>query len=340
MKSTEAEKLKRLFVCWVPNQTRSASLSLYLGAECYYPRTYFRPPGRVLRYILSPLRYLVQGIETFFALLGKRPDLILVANPPIFASLVVWFYCLFTKARFVTDTHTGAFDRPRWRCFLWLYRFLGKRALTNILHNDPLTKRVACWGLPAVCIGNFPFHLKTDRHYHFMEGFNIVVVCSFDEDEPIYKVIEAARCLPDVNFYITGSLKAAPKQIKENRPTNTILTDFLPVDEYVALLKGADVVVCLTTKDLTLQSGAQEALELERPIITSDWPVLCEAFYRGTIHIDNTSAGLISAIKEMRDRHGVYLNEIKRLRTEQHEQWQKRIADFDQLISSSGDNSK
>jgi hypothetical protein len=113
----------------------------------------------------------VQGVETFLVLLKKRPDVIFVQNPPIFAALVVWFYCLFTSANFVTDTHTGAFDRWRWKRFLWLYRFLGRRATMNILHNEPLSRKVVEWDLPAISIGDFPFHLTSDRVYPFCKGF-------------------------------------------------------------------------------------------------------------------------------------------------------------------------
>jgi len=334
MEGSESTKQKKLFLCWVPNQSRSESLSLYLGAECYYTKTYFRARGRFLRYILSPPRYVVQGVESLIALMRIRPNLIFVPNPPIFASVVAFVYCLFTNARFVTDTHTAAFDRTRWRCFLWLYRYLGRRALTNILHNTPLEDKVASWGLPTFCIGDFPFYLNSNRNYHFKKGFNIVVVCIFDQDEPISEVIEATSSLPEVNFYVTGSLKDAPRQVLENKPSNVLFTDFLPFEEYIALLKGSDVVVSLTTKDFTLQNGALEALELERPVITSNWPVLRKVFNKGTIHIDNTAAGLVSAINDMRNRHNFYINDIKLLKNDVNRKWQKQFKEFSILINS------
>jgi len=334
MNGTDSQTQRLLFICWDPKHTRTDSLAHYLGAKCYYTRNYFIPRCRVLRYTLSPLRYLAQSFETLFALRRKRPDIILVPNPVIFASLIAWFYCLFNNARFVTDTHTAAFSRARWRCFLWLYRFLGRRALTNILHNKPLEERVRCWGLPTICIGEFPFHLKTSCSYDFKKGFNVVVVCIFAEDEPISEVVEAARCLADVNFYITGSIKHAPRKCLENKPTNIKFTDFLPLEEYIALLKGCDVVVSLTTQDFTLQNGALEALELERPIITSDWPVLWEVFNKGTIHINNTPASLVSAITEMRTQHDQYLTDIKCLKVDVNRKWQKQLSELSQLINS------
>jgi glycosyltransferase involved in cell wall biosynthesis len=94
----------------------------------------------------------------------------------------------------------------------------------------------------------------------------------------------------------------------------------------VALLKGSDIVVVLTTNNDTMQNGALEALELERPIITSDWPVLREAFYKGTIYIDNTAAGLVRAIEQIRNNYSYYLNEIKILREELHAGWAERLA--------------
>lgn len=334
MKHRETEEQKRLFICWAFGDTRSESLSHCLGAECYYTRTYFRVAFPLIRYLFALPKYLVQGVETFLVLLRKRPDVIFVQNPPIFAALVVWFYCLFTSANFVTDTHTGAFDRWHWKQFLWLYHFVGKRAVTNILHNEPLSRRVTEWDLPAISIGDFPFHLTSDRVYPFRKGFNVVVVCSFATDEPIFEIIKAAACLPNVNFYLSGNLKGVPKQIFEKKTPNVILTDYIPLNDYVALLKGSDIVVVLTTNNDTMQNGALEALELERPIITSDWPVLREAFYKGTIYIDNTAASLVRAIEQMRNNYSYYLTEVKILREELHAGWGEKFANLLSIIEN------
>lgn len=322
-------KKKQVFISWTVDSTRSDSLAYHLGANCYHIH-YFKLSR--LRMLYAPLKYVLASFKTVSILNKERPEVILVQNPPPFAILVVWLYCLFSNAVFITDSHTGAFDRWRWKQFLWLYRFLAKRALVNIIHNKPLEQLVAEWGVPTITIGDIPFHLKTDIEYPFGEGFNVVVICSYDDDEPIEEVLKAAKRLPLINFYITGNLKVAPKDLSLKISSNVILTDFIPHKEYVALVKGCDVVVCLTKQNFTMQNGAYEAIELERPVVTSNWPVLRETLSKGTIHIDNTADSLVRALEQIRDNYSYYLNEIKILRSERRVVWEKSFSMLLKLI--------
>ncbi len=326
---TGAEQ-KRVFISWAPFDTRSDSLAFHLGANCYH--IHFFKLNRY-RYLYAPLKYILAACKTLSVLQKEHPDVIFVMNPPIFAVFVIWLYCLLHKSKYIVDTHSATFTARRWAFFLWLYCFLSKRALTNILHNEPLRRKVSSWGAPTITLEDGPPQLKTDRTYQFRQGFNAVFVSTYGSDEPIYEVIDAARYLPTVNFYITGPLSSAPKQLSSNIPDNVVLTDFLPLVDYAALLKGCDVVICLTMKDNTMQCGAHEAIELGRPIITSDWLVLREFFSRGTIHIDNTSSSLIEAIEKMRMNYSYYLKEINILCEERRASWQERFSKLLELLN-------
>jgi glycosyltransferase involved in cell wall biosynthesis len=316
---------KTLFVCWTPNSTRSATLCHYLEAQLYCSRLYFRPSTRVLRYGLSPIRYVLQGIETLLVLASRRPERILVENPPVFAAFSVWVYCLFAGACFITDNHSAAFDRTRWRVFLSLFRFLGRRALTNIVHNSLLEETVRQWGLETLCIGDLPLLLPSGGEYPVRSGFTVVAACSFDEDEPVDIFAAAAKRLPDVTFYITGDLKRAPRSLARAGLPNLVLTGFLPAERYAALLKRCGVVVALTTHDATLQNAALEAVQLERPIITSRSQVLQDVFCHGTVHINNTPEELTNAVQEIRLRPAAYLQGILALKREMRMKWARGL---------------
>jgi len=82
-----------------------------------------------------------------------------------------------------------------------------------------------------------------------------------------------------------------------------------------------------------MQCGAHEALEFERPIITSDWPVLRQFFSKGTIHIDNSAASLVKAIEEMRLNYFSYLEQVKGLREERRADWQKRFSNLLKVLA-------
>lgn len=325
---------KIIYISWSKHSQVSDTMAYYLGAKSYCI-SYFK---RQLT-IFAPLKYILATFKTIFLLQKNKPDIVFVQNPPVFAVLAVWIYCLLYKSQYVVDSHSGVFTLKRWAIFLWLYRYLSKRALVNLLHNEPLKKVVSNWGAQAITLEPGPMKMKTDGQYPLLKGFNVVVVSTYSEDEPISEVINAAKHLPNINFYITGSLKKAPKNIINNIQQNIVLTDFISPNEYGALLKGCDVVVCLTKNDNTMQSGALEALELGRPIITSDWNILQNYFYKGTIHIDNTAVSLEMAIEKIRKNHSYYLKEVNNLREECHASWARRFSKLLEILNET-QNSK
>ncbi len=313
-------KQKRVFIMWAEQDSRSYSLAYHLKANNHFIHSL-----NINSKIFAPLKYIINTFITLNMLNKENPDVIFVVNPPVFAVLIVWLYCVSHDCTYVVDTHSAAFTARRWFLFLWLYRFLSKRALINILHNKPLEQKVANWRAPTTIIGEVIYQLKTGKIYPFRKGFSVVFVSLYSGDEPLEEVIEAARKMPSVNFYITGSLRRAPKTILIEAPENVIFTDFLPDETYGSLLRGCDIVICLTKNDNTMQNGAYEALTLGRPIITSNWPVLRNTFYKGAICIDNTSDGIINAINRIKRDYSLYVKEIKELQVTLKSSWQKKF---------------
>ena len=321
------KKQKRVYIAWFPFSAPSDSMAYHVGAKAYHIH-YFKKR----RMLLAPFKYILASFKTLGVLYKERPDIIFVMNPPVFTVLIGWFYCRVNKSRYVVDTHSGIFTSTRWRFFLPLYRYLAKRALMNMLHNKPQADEVEGWGAPSMVLEPGPIQTTTDRNYPFRFGFNVVIISTYDEDEPIFEVIEAAKQLTEINFYITGNLQRAPQNLSKHTPDNVLLTDFLTRKDFLALLKGCDIAVCLTTADNTHQWGALEALEFARPIITSDWPVLRDYFSNGTIHIDNTGKSLAAAIEQMRDDYSFYLKGIENLRKEQRTHWDARFLKLIEIL--------
>lgn len=318
---------KRLFISWFSKASRSDSFAHHLGARSYHVGRFERRAK-----IWAPIKYLWAAVKTYRELRRERPDVIFVQNPPVFAVLVVWVYCIVNPARYIVDTHSAAFTTRRWSFFLPLYRFLAKRALLNVAHNEPITNRITVWGAPGMTL-EAPPHLVSEKSYPIRPGFNLVSVCSFTQDEPVDAILEAARGLPEVNFYITAKPRRGLRETILRAPSNVIFTGFLPQEDFVALLKGADVVMSLTNVDHTMQSAAYEALELERPIITSDWPVLKEYWHKGTVHINNTAGAIIGAVNEIQDNYARYSQDIQDLRRERYEDWQRNFAELITVLS-------
>lgn len=327
------DRQRRLFISWDMNQTRSENLAFYLGAT-YYCVCPFEKKIGTFRYCFLLLKYFIASLKTLRVLKKERPDIIFVQNPPIFAALIVWTYCRTSKAQYVIDTHSGAITWKRWAFFEWLHKLLSKGALINLLHNEPLAHKVASWGAPSMTLSDAPTRLVTDRTYPLRDGFNAAVICSYSRDEPIEVVLEAARQMPLINFYITGHIRRASNSIINGVSENVLLTDYLPKNEYVALLTGCSVVICLTLDNDTMQCGAHEAMDLGRPIITSNWPVLQKYFSKGTIHIDNKAKSLEYAINEIRKDYKYYCEQIQILRKERQSTWEKQLSKLMKILVS------
>ncbi len=310
---------KRIFINWTNQDSRALSLSHHLEAGNFYVHG-ISAKSR----FLAPFKYVINTMITMKLLIREDPDVIFVLNPPVFAVLVVWIYCSLRNRAYIVDTHSGAFTYRPWAAFLWLYRFLARRSLLNILHNSEMENRVSAWGASTASIGDIPFLVTTKEAYPLKEGFSVVCVNRFSKDEPLEAVLAAARMTPSVNFYVTGPLARAPKSAIKESPDNVIFTDFLPWEKYKALLAAGDLVICLTTNDNTMQNGAYEALQLGRPVITSDWPVLRRLYYKGAICIDNSPGSLAKAITEIRDRYPEFSQEILELKDEFNANWEKK----------------
>jgi glycosyltransferase involved in cell wall biosynthesis len=309
--SNSGAALKISFITWYPSCRRSDALANALGGVSHliHYLTFKRP-------LHAPLKYVLQVHDTFRRLRRDRPEMILVASPPVIAVLAVWAYCTLFRARYVIDAHTGVFDDPRWTWLLPLSRFLARRAAATIVTNAFLGQKVMDWGCKAIVIGDVPVDFPRVESARLGVGFHVTVINTFSQDEPLDEILKAAVHLPEVRFHVTGNPKHARNRSAEALPGNVRLTGWLSEDEYAALLLGADAIMCLTTHDYTMQRGAYEAMALEKPLITSNWELLRETFYRGTIHVGNTAGEIADAVSRTMKEREELVTGMRRLRNE------------------------
>ena len=103
--------------------------------------------------------------------------------------------------------------------------------------------------------------------------------------------------------------------------SNVHFTNFLPNDKYYSLLHSVQAVMCLTTRDSTMQRGACESLAIGKPIITSNWPILQEYFYLGAVHVSNTPEGIRQGVLTLKEQYELYLCQIQELQISQRREW-------------------
>jgi hypothetical protein len=246
---------------------------------------------------------------------------VFVQSPPSFATWTAALYAAMARAALVIDAHSDAFERGIWTRPRWLNALVMRRAAATIVTGPHWADRVASTGGRAIVIPAVPTPLVVGDPPP-MSGFNVAVVTTWASDEPLQAVFDAARLCPDATFQVTGHPRGADGELARKQ-ANVHLTGFLDEATYNALLAHADVVMCLTTRDHTMQNGAAEALYLGTPIITSDWAVLRDYFSRGTIHVDNSPSDIAAAVRRMMEEGPAYRSEVRALRDEMGERWRR-----------------
>lgn len=266
-------------------------------------------------------KYVGQWRKTARILRQERPETVLVMTPPVVAALPAFWYAWRHGKRVVLDAHSAAFLHPRWRHLQWLQRQLCRKAATTLVHNDHIRQIVRDAGGHATLVPDVPIEFPEREPFARPAGFVVAVVCSFNYDEPLPAIFEAAQNLPDVHFYVTGNPRHLDKALAASLPPNVHLTGFLSTAAYGGLLTDADVVLTLTTRDHTMLRGAYEAIYQGTPVIVSDWPLLREAFPEGAAHVDNSATQIAAAIRAMQAQSARSREGARRLREMKLERW-------------------
>lgn len=277
-------------------------------------------------------KYPYQTLETLKLLFQERPKVVFVQSPPSFAVLCVLLYCHLTHNKFIVDAHSDASQSWYWLWPKWLTRLWARAAITTLVTNEHFRDMIQSWGGDAFILRDIPTRFDKQDSYPMNGGFNVTVVNTFSDDEPLSEVLEASKELSDVHFYVTGKLEQASPQILNYAPANVHFTGFLPDESYYALLNTSHAVMCLTTRNHTMQRGACEALSVGKPIITSDWPLLRTYFHKGTVHVSNTIKGIHEGVREVMERYEQYQAGIKDLQSAQRQEWNSKVKELMELI--------
>ena len=305
------------YVSWAESCSRSDHTARELGGRShmiYLPQ--FGSRGSTVLF-----KYLGQWVRTARVLREERPDAAFVMTPPVFAALPAFWYAWRHNKQVVLDAHTAAFLHPRWRRLQWLQRTLCRRAATTLVHNEHLADVVRGWGAHATVVPDVPIVYPSIERFDKPEAFTVAVVCSFNYDEPLEAIFDAARALPDVRFFVTGNPKHLRSDLAAALPPNVTLTGFLSVPAYGGLLSGADVVMSLTTRDHTMLRGAYEAVYQGTPVIVSDWPLLRTAFDEGAVHVDNSAMQIAAGVRTIQSNIELFRLRAGQLRARKQQRW-------------------
>lgn len=318
---------RALFLVWGPpsHGPRSKVFARELGIDVHFVEA-----TRRRGLLVAPYKYVVQAVKTVRLLRRTRPEVIFVQSPPTFAVMAA----ALSGAAYVIDAHSAAMLWWVWTRPRWLNRILFRRSVATIVTDQHWADWLESIGATPVVIRDIPTSFVTGPKPGLDPGFQVLVVNTFSSDEPLEEVIGAARLTPDVQFHVTGRVEAHPERVPVDLPKNVRFTGFLPDDDYYALMKASSAVICLTTRDHTMQRGACEAVSVGRPIITSDWDLLRTYFDRGTAHVNNTAESIAAAVEQVRDEYPEFLAGIQDLTVAQAAQWDAGRRRLEGLIAT------
>jgi glycosyltransferase involved in cell wall biosynthesis len=146
-------------------------------------------------------------------------------------------------------------------------------------------------------IPELPPYSETEADHGLKQNDNVFIICSWSEDEPIEAYINAAKKLPNIQFYFSGKFEKVGIVASE-APSNVHLLGFVSENEYLKHLALCSVIVDLTTRDNCLVCGAYEAIAYEKPVVLTDNEVNREVFGGGVVYCYADENSLIEAIPE------------------------------------------
>jgi len=249
----------------------------------------------------GPLRYLVLGFRTLALLVRRRPAVLLVQNPSLILAAFALLLRRLLRYRLLVDAHNEAVqpfkNRQRW--IAQLSKWVIRGADLTIVTNRYLAEQVAMLGGRAFTLPDRVPSPPAAPMRELSHSFNVVLVATFDSDEPYAEVFSAVDGV-DVQLYVTGNQRRLDPAVASAAPSNVKFTGFLAEDAYWSLLRGADAIIDLTLKDNCLVCGSYEALALAKPMLLSDNAAGRELFGTSAVFTDNSSADIRRALARLR----------------------------------------
>ena len=280
-------------------------------------------------------RYLILSFKTIIELKNERPHLVFCQNPSIILAFVLCIYKRWFGYTLVVDRHSNfkfehqSSSNPIWLLFWWVSKFTVRNANLTIVTNEDLKVIVDSWGGEGFVLPDKIPSMEVDQ----VEGENlndsvqVLAITTFDSDEPITEIIEAAEILGDsFTISFTGRYSKYFERSREPVavPKNVRLLGFVPEDEYRKLLGSADVAVVLTSKDLILNCGAYEAVAMNTPAVVSNTKTMKSFFYKGFVHVNLDPSSIAKGIVYCLD-HKIFLKkELLSLKFELERAWNLR----------------
>lgn len=265
-------------------------------------------------------RYCVLIWRTVRLIRSCRADAIFFQNPSmVLAAVVIGMKSIrLTRAVLIGDFHNaGVFPPVAQALVPWIV----KGCDLVIVSNGNLEERITAMGGRSLSVPDPLPELSAEGGGRQRSGrFQVLMVCSWADDEPVVEVLRAAEILrsrvAEVAVAITGRPALAKRGWTRPLPENVELTGFLSEEEFDKRLKHSDVILDLTTRADCMVCGAYEAVSAEVPIILSGNEAMKTYFSKGAVFTDNTAADIANRVLEAMLRREELTRDVQELKSE------------------------
>ena len=319
-----------IHLAWAEFQRRQVSMAEMADFECVFLPLAYKGPSHVAR----TLNYGLLLWRTLRLLRRRRPSRLwmqLPQMPVLWAGLL--YRALFNRrVQLIADCHNAVF-KPPWSGMPWGISLLARCDLVLVHNNDVLEQALAL-GVAAermrvledvpplretASLGPVPGTFAARRHPW------VLFAGSYGRDEPVAEVLQAARRIDNGVVAITGRLSNAAKNGHDisSVPDNVVLTGYVPVEEFDALLSHCDVVLAFTKFDGIQLSVCNEALGFAKPMVMSDTRLLRALFGNAAVTVDSSDPDAIAdGIRRACEQSPHWTAAATRLARQRRQQWQ------------------
>jgi glycosyltransferase involved in cell wall biosynthesis len=323
----------QLFIAWVPFQRRQISMAPLLGFE-----PVFLPIRQTAR-ILRPAQYLANGLKTLSLLKSRRPSVIWVQLPqvPLLTIALLYKRWFDPGVRIIADCHNRILNPP-WSKWPRLTAQLNACDVV-VVHNSAVIPKVSALGVrhdllrlledpPAIIRGKVTSALSFPHPW-------MLFLASFNPDEPVQELFEAARQAPDIHFVLAGDANRASGRHKIlEYPENVILPGYLSGADLDSAICSADAILALTKLEDAQLSSAGEAIGAGRPMVLSDTPVIRDLYYKGGVFVDTYSpASIVMGCRTAIEDGGRLAAESVALRDERLTRWRTQAESVNEVLA-------
>lgn len=325
-KMNNKAKKRWIFLSWSYSR-RSEDIAALEGIEYFY-----FPIKQKIRFYQFPLLF----IKTVFFLIKRRPEVIFIQHPPVHALLPVLLYSFFSRAKYVIDSHitpgTTLVEKPYHNIYLLLHRFYSYNAAVTLFHSRAILERLKQWRCNCMVLENPVRILELKSTYHVLRKPAVGMVTSLSPDEDIQEVIDAARDLKNITFYITGDEKKVIGSTLSSVSKNIIFTGFIKGKDYYEFLKGMDAIIVLTDREESALLGAYETVSAETPLVLSDTMTMRYYFPYGAIFVRNRKDSIKEGIELAIRESGRLTKEIKQLKIDKLGKQDKNFSRIEKFL--------